>query len=175
LCRALLRHLENYRFSGGRLKRGKELQDPDRLARVLAGQYLAGRRSPHIPETEKVDVRLFASNVRQVLCEMRKKISDWQRAAQGRGVKLRDETVRRRLREEYDIDAYPWMRYFSYYIRKLAVNARWKSPAISELDSWSINDLVRVVVRETLYQRSGIYYPESELIRVLKAPGKPYR
>lgn len=168
---SLFRHLDIYRFTGTHLRHGKRLRVPAKLVKGLIARHLAGRREPHITKQEGGEIQRFASEVHQAVSEMREKIVTWQREAHDTEKKLGEDAIKHRLVSEYDTRNHPWMQYFSYCFRKVPVSAKsrtpGRAPSLSDLQGWAASDLVRVIVRETLYVRKGVYYPDNEIRRTI--------
>ena len=160
-----------HRFTGTRLKHGKQLRCPAKFVNDLIAGHLAGRREPHITKREEGEIRFFASEVRQAVSEMRERIATWQRDAHYTKRELGEDAIEHRIVSEYDAGTYPWMQYFGYLFGKLppSVNSRTpgRGPSLSDFQSWAASDLVRVIVRETLYMRKGFYYPDKEIRRTI--------
>jgi hypothetical protein len=167
LCRALLRHLQIYRFSGGRLKHGKKLRDPDTLARSLAAHYISGKRKHPIPEHEEKNIRRVAQDVRNVVAVMRKEILAWHNEPKATRKPPTWGEFKEQLMDQYDTHAHPWMRYFSDWFRKMTVSSG-RTPSLADLESWKAIDLRRAIVKGWLYIRFGVEYPQSEITRITR-------
>lgn len=133
---------------------------------LLSGQRFAGRREPRIPATEFSHLKQEAESVLRVVSEMHLRITDWKKA---QGV-WDDKTVKATLREEYDQERYPWMKYFGLCLSKLRPKANWKGTQLSLADpaSWSAVDLARLIMKERIYHELGVQYPANEIRKHMK-------
>jgi hypothetical protein len=167
LCRFLLKQAKSYRYAPDRLKKDDVLERLERFCNELTGHRFAGRREPHTPAAEFSRLKQEAESILRVVSEMQLRIAEWKKA---HGV-WDAKTVKDKLREEYDRERYPWMKYFGLCLQKLPRKANWKGTQLSIADpaSWSAVDLARLVMKETLYHETGVRYPASEIRKLVKA------
>lgn len=165
-CRFLLKQAKAYRYAPDRLK-DDVLERLEGFCNELTGHRFAGRREPHIPAAEFSRLKQEAESILGVVSEMQLRIAEWKKAHEDWDAK----TVKDKLREEYDRERYPWMKYFGLCLRKLRPKANWKGAQLSIANpaSWSAVDLARLVMKETLYHEYGVQYPASEIMKLVKA------
>lgn len=128
---------------------------------------LAGRPQIPIPESAKEDVKKAVKAIHKVVLEIQAKVKSWKKRTHN----IRNKSILKRLKTEYDREQYPWTRFVfvlqdlttlpgkraDEFSRRLGI-LHVTRPSVSEPERWSTPDIAAVWAQTWFYREYGQRY-----------------